>query len=297
MLLNDITHALVGAVYQEVLPVVEYSRVRQTLVADVIRAWWRVAMLQEAWNEAQELIARATDRRERLQQQIERRQGSETRALELETRLLQTELRLGMVESQHADARSELARLIGADPGMGVNVTPVGDPPAPAAPLPVNHLELEREALRNRPELFERDFQEHIAADEVRAAIIQMFPSLGGFFRQETDRNRYLWHNTWHSTGLTVAWDLLSLPQKYSQVRSNRQRLKLQERRRLSMAIGVVSQLHIAYNAYEEAVRQVRLNERVEAAQRRLVEVFRKRLQQGDVDEDAVYSGEVEAFL
>jgi outer membrane protein TolC len=274
----------------------QVRRVEQNLVLDVITAYWRVQVAQAAADRAAELAATARDRRERLERQIAERMRPETEALEEHKRLLQTEIRLSRYERDLAVATSELGRLMGVGPKAQIRLpawSPGEEPPVPALDLE----SLEIAALENRPELYQRDLEERIAAEEVRAGILEMFPNVSLFARRSHDANKYLYKHYITTTGATAAWELLQLPSKYSEVRARRQEVAIARKRRLLLALGVVTQVHVAAFEFEEAARQVRLSARLDSVQKRLLAALRKREEQGDVEAGRVFAAEVDAFF
>ena len=123
--------------------------------------------------------------------------------------------------------------------------------------------ELEWEALRSRPELFEKDLEEAISRDEVHIALAQMFPNLSAFWAYNFDFNRFLAFEEWNSAGLRVSWDLLSIPQQIKQREAVKLQTALITKRRTAIAVAILTQLHLALIDYEEALGQHEITRRI----------------------------------
>ena len=77
--------------------------------------------------------------------------------------------------------------------------------------LKVNLASLEQEALANRPELREQDYQTRISAAETRKAMLRLLPGLEFSAGGHYDSNSFLVDNRWADYGAKVTWNLFNV--------------------------------------------------------------------------------------
>lgn len=234
-------------------------RVRQKLELEVTRVWWQAVVARESALEAARVAADVSAVLENIRKEIAEKTISEIDGLRRETRLLEQQEELRRYRRAYLAAKVELASLIGLEPGTPFALAYVdlgqGQTPLPETPLMTFEVgELEREALRSRPELFEKDLEEAISRDEVHIALAQMFPNLSAFWGYNFDFNRYLAFEEWNSAGLRVSWDLLTIPQQIKQREAVKLQTALIAKRRTAIAVAVLTQLHLALIDFDEAV-------------------------------------------
>ena len=186
-------------------------RVRQNLALQVTRVYWQAVTAKEAAELAEAIDAETSATLSRVRKEIDEKVISKADGLRRETSLLQQQDELRRYQRQFQKAKTELGRMMGLTPGTQFTLAEL-DLDLPLEPVSHDVEILERVALLNRPELFEKDFEEAISRDEARIALAQMFPSPVAFLRHDYNSNRFLVFNDWNSLGLRVSWDLLALP-------------------------------------------------------------------------------------
>ncbi len=270
------------------------DRMRQRLALDVTRAYWQLAIASVAQARAEHVLTEAREREARLQEQIEQKTLSDTDALEQQKQLLRMEWTLSVYQGRVAETRTRLAELIGLAPGTAF-VLP--DPPEvttisePVCALP----QLETEALQNRPELREQDLHERIAIQDVRASLMRICPTLDLYGRRHYDDNPYLYKQYWNTVGVDVAWNLLALPRRILEWKAAKADVELVRIRRVLLAQGILTQVHLAAVDLEAAYRRARLTERMFRVQERLLAALRKR--EREVGARAVFNAQVDTLL
>lgn len=228
-------------------------RVRQNLALEVTQAYWRAVTARESAAEAEHIREEIAASIEKVERQIVDRTLSEIDGLKSEATLLSQQEGIRQYKRNYSTARAELGALMGLPPGARFTLAEVDlDQGAPLVEFDIAALECE--TLRSRPELFEKDLEEAISRDEVHVALAQMFPSLSLFWRYDNDRNRFLVFNDWYTAGLRASWDLLAIPQKMKQREAVKLRSELITQQRIALAVGIVTQLHLALIDYEEAI-------------------------------------------
>jgi outer membrane protein TolC len=272
------------------------ARVRQNLVLDVTKAWCRAAVAQEAVKTGRELAVEAEDRMQRLRRLIRRRSLPEVEGLERQKRLMEIQMRLQEFERELAEAKTELGRLMGLAPGIPFQVTSLDEELDTVLPQKdVSHFE--REALYNRPELYQSDLQEHIALNDVRKAVLGMLPGLNLFGRYETSSNRFLYHDEWTEVGADAAWDLFNLPKKIAERQLAEKRIELERQQRMAKAVGILAQVHLALLNHQDATERQQVTDRFASIQTRMHQAQKRQLEQGQTTEAAVFEARVNATL
>lgn len=240
---------------REWIAVERARRVRQNLTLEVTRAYWQAVTARSAAEEAERAAAEVAAALERIAREVQQKTISNIEGLKSETRLLEQQEELRRYRRAYLTAKTELATLMGLEPGTPFELAEVelrAGPPADDLDVPA----LENEALLCRPELFEKDHEESISRDEAWIALAQMFPNLSLLYRKEGSDNRFLVFKEWDTTGLRATWDLLLLPQQFVQLHAARLQTDLIARRRAAVAVAILTQLHLALIDCQEAAEQ-----------------------------------------
>ncbi len=261
-------------------------RVRQNLALQVTRAYWRAVTARESAEQAERIGEEVSAMLEKIHKEIGDKTISRVDGLKQETSLLQRQDELRRYKQDHLKAKTELARLIGLSPGTPFTLARI-DSSAPVEPSDFNAEELEWEALRNRPELFEKDLEQAISLDEARVAIAQMFPSPAMFWRFNYDDNRFLVFDQWNTVGIRASWDLLIIPQQIKQHDAIKLQTELVAKRRTAIAVAILTQLHLSLIDYAEALEQHEFSKTISQKCGNLLEAI-----QSQADEGKSHGGE-----
>lgn len=221
----------------------------QNLVQDVRLAWWK----GEA---AQRLLPQIDDFLEEVDLAIEKSRIIESRKLlppmqtaSLRRGLLDLEQQISLRRQELAQSRIELAALLNVPPGTQVQIAPPTRFPA-TLELKTQIATLEAVALRNRPELGEEAYKTRVNESEARKSVLALFPNLNLDVSSNYDSNRFLVNNAWTSVGLSVAFNLVKAFSLPAVQRSAEAQRRLDERKRLAMAMAVMTQTRIAAVRY-----------------------------------------------
>ncbi|MBN1361590.1 MAG: TolC family protein [Sedimentisphaerales bacterium] len=188
-------------------------RTRQNLAFQVVRAYWRAAAAKEIAGQAEFLNADISALLEKTRNEIAAKAISQVEGLKRETSFMQRQDELRQYEREYLSAKTELANLIGLSPNTPFVLAPV-DFQEHVNTVQHDTVTLEWQALRSRPELFEKDLEQVISRDEAYVAIAQMLPSPAVFWRCAYDSNRFLAFRHWNTIGINASWDLLAVPHR-----------------------------------------------------------------------------------
>jgi outer membrane protein TolC len=242
-------------------------KVTNRVMNDTQRAYWRALAAERLARPLRGAIAAAEGAIARTRRAQQNGDISPRDALEYERRLLRTMRELQRREGQLALARSEIAALMNIDPTTRFALAGAPDgrragqlPDLPRTPSDLATMRIV--ALTNRPELYEFDYKNRIAALEKYVEILATLPGvrLDGSFN--FDSNEFLFNNTWAEFGARLTVQIVKLASLKSRLdlAEVRQELAVQERR--SMTLAVLAQLHIAHETYLEKLKEIRLAQR-----------------------------------
>lgn len=272
-----------------------HLRARQNLVLDVFRAYYRAAVAKRAVDRAENLIADLKKRQAMIQSEVTERAVSELRGLTQEDRIVDIEIKLYAFRNEYRSAMAELQALMGIPPSSQMEIVALVLDNVEIPKVDIS--DLEWEALTHRPELFGQDFQVWSDMDEIRRSIINMYPSVALFGGYNHDSNKFLLYHNWWTIGIRAAWDLLSLPSKQHTIYKAWYQRWLSEKTRLSMSMGVLTQVHLAYINVEEALEQYQLAREMQSIKGRKYDLSMKMEEAGQFHSDEVMDFEADALF
>ena len=272
-----------------------HLRARQNLLLDVYRAFYRAHVAKRAMERSADLLVTLRDRQQQVQRQVEERTVSQMRGLLQEDRIVDIEIKLYAFENEYRSALAELQALMGMPLSCSLELANLD---VQGWELPhVEICELEWEALSHRPELLGQDMQVCIDVDEIRRSILDMYPNVALFGGYNYDDNKYLVYSNWLAAGMRATHDLLSIPSKMRNVTKNRYQYLLDKKTRLSMSLGILTQVHLAYINVQETKQQLQLATELDSVKQRMFKLSEAYEESGEYDDDDVMDYEIEALF
>lgn len=220
----------------------------QSLVNDVRVAWWKAVVATRLAAEIDPLMARLRTAIDSARTIETLRLQSPLQALDYQKQLLDLLRQLQSLRREVGTARVELANLMGLPPTTRFQLAMPGDEDQPVPDTPFSLGELEGQALLDRPELREEDYQARVSADETRKAMLRLLPGLELDAGTNYDSNPYLYNQSWVDAGLRVTWNLMNLASAPSTIGLAERQEELSDLRRLSMHVAVLTQVNLAWN-------------------------------------------------
>ncbi len=223
----------------------------QTLMSDVRLAWWRAETAQRllpAIDELFILVDQAVDRTRIIEA---RKLLPPLQTATMRRALLDLEQQISLRRQELAQGKVELAALINVPPGSEVSIADRASSQGRALDLTADIGMLEVAALKNRPELAEEGYKARITESEARKAILGILPGLSFDVGANYDSNRFLVNNAWTSAGLSVAFNLVKVFSMPALNRSAEAQKKVDEARRLAMAMAILTQTRISAVRYK----------------------------------------------
>ncbi|MBF0444306.1 MAG: TolC family protein [Magnetococcales bacterium] len=218
-------------------------------------------------------------------------------ALNYQVTLLETLQKLQRLQKQVSGARSNLAELMGLDPGSSFTLLEhEAFDPINLASLPSIET-LEGYALRHRPELWEKDYNRRIKALETRKTLLRLFPGLDFSQSLEYDDTESYANNSWGEFGISITWNLLNLLQAPDNIALAKDRERIADISRLALNMSVLVQVHVALRNLIETREEYDISAQLSAAKEQLY-IHAKAEQEADTSNELdVISRESERIL
>lgn len=237
-------------------------KVVHNITQDVRGAYWRAVSAERLLQKIGPLIAQASAALEDSRQ-VERLQlRSPMEALYYQRELLDILRSLQSLRQDLANAKTELASLMGVKPGTAFELADVGAPDFGVPSLTVELATMEELALNQRPELVETYYQQRISAADTRAALLKMLPGISLNAGAYYDNSDYLLNQDWTSLGAQISWNLFDVFKVGAERRMAKTREALAQEQRLASSMAVLTQVHLARIRFDESLKTFDLAER-----------------------------------
>ncbi|GAB4238295.1 MAG: hypothetical protein Tsb0021_18060 [Chlamydiales bacterium] len=273
----------------------EYDRVRQNLILEVIQHYWKAAAAKVGIEGIERMQERVENYLQSLDRLMRLRILSQMEGLENQYTILNVRLDYLNYRRIYNEEIIRLKELLGLTPNTHFEIS---IPDISLVSVPIADLkDLEEIALRSRPELFIKDFEETIACDEIRKAIINLVPGAEVFFGYNRDSNEFLIERSWLHVGFLVIGDLFDLPRKWQQKKVAERERHLARLSRFLTSMAVMTQVHLAYFEYQDELKRHETVFQIDEVKRRLLEGAIKETLYGGMNEFQVISFEAESLL
>lgn len=273
----------------------EYKRVQQNLLLDVTRQYWKAMTAKTAIDNSYKIIEKILYYQEKLKSEADHRLISEVLYLKNDAQLIDIKIQLQNYQREYHTALSELRVQMGLPTCILFELLPIKEDEIYVEPSDV--CELEEFALMKRPELYFRDEEERVMVDEVRVAVTQMMPGLVIYGGNQFDNNPFLIFNYWLAAGVQVIRNLLAYPYNFRDELVGESRRELSWLNRLSISIGVLTQVNLAYLVYYDQIEQYRLAKEGQRTRDKLVSSTRKMVEVGESTDAELLLLEVQALF
>jgi outer membrane protein TolC len=237
-------------------------RVAQNMMQDLRNAYWRALGAQRLMKQMDETMVKANAALGRARQVESQGLLPQSQALAYQRALLDATTLLQVRRQDLELAKVELMALMNIAPGTTFTLADVQDPNLPAAPNNIG--QLEDYALLNRPELREEDYRKRVTRNEVYKQYLSILPGITFDYGLQRDSNRFLLNNNWAEGALRISSNLMKLATIPSMNRTMAAQKEVDEARRMSQAMAVLTQVRVATTRY--ALSKDELDQVVESA-------------------------------
>lgn len=269
-------------------------KVVHTITQDVRSAYWRAVAADRLLTQIDSLMARVDQARSNSQRLSEQRIGDPIQALSYQRALIEATRQLEEQRRALSLAKTELATLINLPMGSDLSLAASSDYPVPE--LKVDLDRLSQEALANRPELREQDYQARISAAETRKAMLRLLPGLEFSAGGHYDSNSFLVNQSWADYGVKVTWNLFNVLSAPASIDVAKAGQEVADARRQAMSMAVLAQLYVANANFNEAQRQFQTSQQLAELDSQIADQMRNRYKAQGIGELELIQGELNAL-
>ena len=263
-------------------------KVVQNIMQDVRFAYWRALSAQRLLPEMNDILDNAEDTFQAVDVLQQFSIEDPMVYLEYKQELLNLVLDMWQLREDLSTAKAEFAALINLPPGTNfILKQPEGELPIPDLDIKIDTLE--GYALANRPDIREEHYQARISSEEIRKAMIRMLPGFEISYGNNYDSNSYLLNSSWKQLGLTLSWNIFNLFTGQDAIKAAEAKHELDNMRRLSLSMAVITQVHLAVQRFNVA-------KKVFILSRDLDDVEQKMVRQASASEAAEMQNEMEVL-
>ena len=100
--------------------------------------------------------------------------------------------------------------------------------------------------------------------------MLEMLPGLEFNFGRNYDSNDFVYNNTWSEAGVSISWNLFNIFSGPANMRVAETQVEVDAARRLALNMAVLTQLHLAHQRYQIALRDFKVSEDLVAVEERI---------------------------
>jgi outer membrane protein TolC len=218
-------------------------RVRHQIVQETITAWYRAEASQRLQKNIDPMMARVRKALDASRASETSRAETPLVALNYQRELLDMLQTLDVLKKELTGADAVLAAIIGVRPGTPLST---GKADLVMAHQKMPRGELEKIALRQRPDVQAALYQSRITEKDARLAMMSLLPVPNLNFGPSYDSNSYLVHNSWVGASASVAQSLVK-PFRYGDtVKLNEARQELDREQGIAITVATLLQVNLA---------------------------------------------------
>jgi len=236
----------------------ERRRVANRVLQDVRAAYWKAVSAERILPSLKLLddwVKSALDKAQAVQDE---KLSSPLVPLQYKLDLLNTQRYIQQLFRELSTAKIHLAALMNIPPGREAQlVLMVPEREANTVPLPPDLAALEERALIARPELRQIDYRRRINAQETKAAILEMMPSLYLVVGGNYNSNSFLFHNHWAAYAARASWNLLQLVRYPARAKTIEAQDQVLHTQHLALTMAILSQVHVSVAQVAHAKKEV----------------------------------------
>ena len=247
------------------------------LLQDVRAAFFRALAAQKLGDDVRRTVRMAEEALRDARSAEGLRVRSPLDALRYQRQLLENLRLLEAIGQELSSAQLELAQLINAPLGQELVLSEAGSDEIGRLLLELPVARLEETVLAFNPDLREAHYNSRIAREEVRRTMARLFPNVSVNFGGQYDSDSYQLNRQWTEAGVQLSFNLLNLLTGPTQVRMAEAGVALADQRRLAMQLAVLTQMHLARLALQNARDQYGRADGIFEVDRRIADMVRAR--------------------
>ena len=234
----------------------------QNIIQEVRKSYYEAVLADALLKKIKPMKKEVDEALKDLAKAKELRIGSPMKSLSYERELLEVLRSLQALQKNLVGAKVKLSELMGIKPGVDYEIDAKIKKDYELPNLNLRLDEMEKIALRNRPEILESRYKQRITNKETTVAILRMLPGINLSSDISYSNSDYLLNNNWSTFGTKISWNLLNIFKldDYQDVAKAKQQLAKKEKLAISMA--VLSQVHLSTVRFYQAKKEYELSKR-----------------------------------
>lgn len=238
-------------------------RVKQNISLEVSEAYWQAIAANAVVLKAKHIEKEIEAKIKSIEVRSKNNEISNAEGLKEKLPLLKRKEYLVRISNTADVAKANLARVMGLQK-KDVNFN------LPDTEMIINAIDfdkahLESLALMNRPEVSGLITGSEVVLKDTWIEIVKAFPAFAAAFKKNATDNESCLSNQWSAAGLSVAWQLLSIPQNWQKLQDSMKPEELISYKRTALAAGILSQVNLAVLGYEKSMMQYEYESAVRA--------------------------------
>lgn len=219
------------------------------IMEDVHRAYWRAVSAERLTQRLGQLEADVRKSFDDSRALYMSRKTAPMPALSYQRELNDIQQQAQRMKRELSLAKMELGSLMGlpADQNFSVAMPVMTPRPVRLAQTLDQMMDV---ALRQRPEIRESAYNMRISEADMRAAVLEAFPSVEAFAGLNASSNDFLFNNDWTSYGARASWNLLQVFETPARKRRAKARAALEREKALATAMAVMTQVNVSRARY-----------------------------------------------
>lgn len=226
------------------------------LLQEVQTIFWRAWAAQRLQDKMEPLLNRVQTALINSQEAEQQRLQPPMQTLDYQKTLLKTWQQIQELWKGLSGAKVMLAEIMNLNPGQSFELVA----PQKVFLPDLEHFppltRLEQFALRQRPELREKDYQARIQSLETRKEMLRLLPGLEFKSGRNFNSSDAYINHVWAESGIKLVWNLLNLISAPSQIALSQNQEEYQELMRQALSLSVLAQVHIGYRRLLQAVEE-----------------------------------------
>ncbi|GAB3673569.1 hypothetical protein GCM10028792_09340 [Salinisphaera aquimarina] len=235
----------------------EERKAIQNLAEEVRAAYWKSVSADRLLTKVGPLMTEVDESLDRSRQIGRERLSDPLNSYSYQRSLLDVKRSLSSLRTELVGAKERLASLMGLPPTTAINLPRYDSDALEEPSLKIDVDTMERTALLLRPEILSSHYRERISRNDVRAALLRMFPDLSFSAGYQYDDNSFLRYNDWTSAGAAVSYDLLNIFQARANHKAAKTAVEIADEQRLATSLAVLTQVHLAALDFQASERKL----------------------------------------
>lgn len=236
--------------YREVISRYQQQKTRNRIISDVYGAYVLVDVAKKNIVIHEKRLKNAETNLKFARELYESKDFTREQLLLAEEAVRSVEGDIETEKTRLANAKGELLSLLNLSSSAKISINPLGED---------NGFDdydlgwLEKQALLERPELFQKDLERKIDRDEITKAMLRFLPNVSLFKSLHYSTDKYQLHDTYRQAGIRASLDIMGIANRLSQLETAKQNVEIRKTETAVVAAGILLQVRMAYLAYLEA--------------------------------------------